>query len=68
MKPEEVFGANAGKVWGVLKKKGALSAAAIAKEAKLKASDVFGALGWLGKEGKIQIVKDKKGILYKLNE
>jgi hypothetical protein len=66
MKVEEVFGVNAGKVWNALKNKGALSAAAIAKETQLKANDVFAALGWLGREGKIEIINDKKGVLYKL--
>ncbi len=66
MKPEEVFGINAGKVWHVLKEKGPLSANAIAKETNLKLNEVFGALGWLGREGKIEIIKDKKGLIYKL--
>lgn len=66
LKPEQIFGLNAGKVWQVLKNKGASSVAAIAKEAHLKANDVFAALGWLGKEGKIEILEDKKGTLYKL--
>ncbi|MEM7821395.1 MAG: winged helix-turn-helix domain-containing protein [Candidatus Aenigmatarchaeota archaeon] len=68
MKPEEVFGLNAGKVWGVLKEKGPLTVSAIAKETQLKINDVFGALGWLGREGKIEIINDKKGVLYKLLE
>jgi hypothetical protein len=66
-KPEKVFGVNAGKVWGVLKK-GPLSAEVIARETKLGLNDVFGALGWLGREGKIKIMKDARGILYKLTE
>lgn len=66
MKPEEVFGMNAGKVWQALKSKGQLTSMAISKETKLKMNDVFGALGWLGREGKIQIINDKKGIFYKL--
>ena len=66
MKPEEMFGVNAGKVWEALKNKGALTATSIAKETGLKVNDVFGALGWLGREGKIQIINDKKSILFKL--
>ena len=66
MKPEEIFGVNAGKVWHVLKSKGALSTVAIAKETGLKTNEVFGALGWLGREGKIQIINNKKSTLYKL--
>lgn len=66
MKPEEFFGINAGKVWHVLKEKGPLSAKAISKETGLKIQDVFGALGWLGREGKIEIIEEKGRLLYKL--
>ena len=66
MKPEAVFGINAGKVWDTLKSNGPLSADAIAKATKLKAKDVFGALGWLGREGKIEIVSEKNNHQYKL--
>jgi len=65
---EEVFGANAGKVWSILKEKGVLSASAIAKQSQLKVNEVFGALGWLGREGKVQVINDKKGTKYKLIE
>ncbi len=68
MKPEEVFGVNAGKVWHVLKEKGALTAREIAKETGLKVTEVYGALGWLGREGKIEIIKEKKKVLYRLTE
>lgn len=68
MKIEEIIGANAGKVWHAMKGKGALSPSTIAKETKLNANDVFGALGWLGREGKVKMINDKKGVLYQLNE
>jgi len=66
MKPEEVFGLNAGKVWQILKSKGELSAINISKLANLKINDVYGALGWLGREGKIQIINGKQTAVYKL--
>lgn len=68
MKPEEVFGMNAGKVWNVLKSKGTLTALQISKEAGLKITDVFGALGWLGREGKVEIINEKKKTFYKLKD
>jgi hypothetical protein len=68
MKSEEVFGMNAGKVWNILKNKGMLTALQISKEAEIKVTDVFGALGWLGREGKIEIINEKKKIFYKLKE
>mgnify|MGYP001772665923 CR=1 FL=1 len=67
-KPEEIFGVNAGKVWFALKSKGPLTAKQISKETNLKITDVYGALGWLGREGKIEIIKEKKRVLYKLLE
>ena len=66
MKPEELFGVNVGKGWNVLKSNGRWNIQSITKTTQLKETDVFGALGWLGREGKIQIVEDKKGRLFKL--
>lgn len=60
MKPEEFFGFNAGKVWQALSKnKKPLTIYQIMKSTKLKREEVFGALGWLGREGKIEIQKGK---------
>ncbi|MGC9149477.1 MAG: winged helix-turn-helix domain-containing protein [Sulfolobales archaeon] len=67
-RPEEIFGVNAGKVWHALKNKGPMTARDIAKETNLKITDVYGALGWLGREGKIEIIKEKKKVLYRLTE
>ena len=66
MKSEEVFGVNAGKVWRALKENGPMSAGAIVKQTKMKLIEVYGGLGWLGREGKIEILKEKKGVKYKL--
>ena len=69
MKPEEYFGVNAGMVWKVLKNAGRpLTAREIARTAGLKITDVYGALGWLGREGKIEIVEEGKRRLYRLLE
>ncbi len=69
MRPEEIFGVNAGIVWNTLKDANKpLSAREIAKLSSLKITDVFAALGWLGREGKIEILKEKKKTLFKLLE
>jgi len=69
MKPEELFGVNAGKVWKALKDSGKpLSAREIASLTKLKVTEVYGALGWLGREGKIEILREKKKMLFRLLE
>ena len=52
---------NAGKVWKALKEaEKPLTVKEIAAKTGLKITDVFGALGWLGREGKIEIVVDAK--------
>jgi Winged helix-turn-helix domain (DUF2582) len=66
MKPEAVFGVNAGKVWSTLKSKGQLSLDGIVKSTKLKPTEVSGALGWLGREGKIDIIEENNVKEYKL--
>ena len=67
MKPEEIFGVNAGKVWNALNASGkAMTVYQLMKATGLKREDVFGALGWLGREGKIKIIKGKKGVSFKL--
>ncbi len=69
MRPEEVFGVNAGKVWKALKDAGRpMTAKEIAGSSGLKITDVYAALGWLGREGKIEIIREKKKILYRLLE
>ena len=66
---ETLFGENAGKVWMALSKHGekSVSVPEIAKETKLKPTDVFAALGWLGREGKIKVKKDKSIVTFCLS-
>lgn len=69
MKPEEVFGVNAGKVWKALKEREApMTAREIASVTGLKITEVFAALGWLGREGKIEILQEKRRTLFRLLE
>lgn len=50
----ELFGDNAGLVWSALSKAGRLSIKELKKETKIKAEkDIYAALGWLAREGKI---------------
>ncbi|MDR1344423.1 MAG: winged helix-turn-helix domain-containing protein [Tannerellaceae bacterium] len=50
----EQIGTNAGLVWKVLNEGGKLSVKEVKKIAKIKTEkDVFAALGWLAKEGKL---------------
>jgi len=58
-----IIGENAGKVWQVLKEKGPLVASAIKKAAGLDDKNVYMALGWLAKEGKIKF-ETKQGLIF----
>ncbi|MCK9586040.1 winged helix-turn-helix domain-containing protein [Methanothrix soehngenii] len=61
-----VFGINAGIIWDLLSLKGPMSARELAKSAALRIDDVHGALGWLGREGKINVNKKGRSRIYSL--
>lgn len=46
------IGENAGRIWGALQE-GALDLKALKKATKLKNEDLYLALGWLAREGKL---------------
>ncbi|MEZ3521122.1 MAG: winged helix-turn-helix domain-containing protein [Muribaculaceae bacterium] len=58
MKNTEVIGTNAGSVWVALNTADALGIKQIKKITKLKDKEVFAAIGWLAREGKIAIDVD----------
>lgn len=68
MKPEQVFGVSAGKVWAILNdnKNKPLTSQEIMKLRKLTRDDVMSGLGWLGREGKIEIMEISGKYAYKL--
>lgn len=50
----ELIGTNAGLVWSTLNEGGKMNVKAVKKETKIKAEkDLYAALGWLAKEGKL---------------
>lgn len=51
----EVIGTNAGLIWQALANADALGVKQIKKVTKLKDKEVFAALGWLAREGKVNI-------------
>lgn len=65
---EDSFGAYAGKVWATLKESGAMNVLELSRKAKLKTTDVIGALGWLAREGKIFIEIKNRTPYYALKE
>lgn len=65
----EKIGTNAGTVWTALNTADALGIKQLKKITKLKDKEVFAAIGWLAREGKIEInpdPEDEKEFLIKL--
>jgi len=54
----ETIGVNAGLVWNALNEAEALGLKQLKKVTKLKDKEVFAALGWLAREGKVNILAD----------
>ncbi|MDE6331433.1 MAG: winged helix-turn-helix domain-containing protein [Muribaculaceae bacterium] len=54
----ETIGVNAGTVWNALDEAEALGLKQLKKITKLKDKEVFAALGWLAREGKVTIDVD----------
>ena len=65
----EVIGVNAGTVWVALSGSEALGIKQLKKITKLKDKEVYAALGWLAREGKIEMnpdPEDEKEIIVSL--
>ncbi|MCM1451548.1 MAG: winged helix-turn-helix domain-containing protein [Clostridium sp.] len=54
----DTIGAYAGQVWQVLNEADAMGVKQIKKVTKLKDKEVFAAIGWLAREGKLMITED----------
>ncbi|MGQ9582582.1 MAG: winged helix-turn-helix domain-containing protein [Thermoplasmatota archaeon] len=65
---EATFGINAGKVWNALSKLGTATSLMIRNETKLTSDEVYGALGWLAREGKVSQIRDGKLTKFRLVE
>ena len=55
------IGANAGIVWNALNANGKLTEAKLKKETGLASADFYTALGWLAREGKLNVEVEVKG-------
>ena len=49
----ELIGTWAGLVWNALNENGTMGVKGLKKATKLKEKEIFAALGWLGREGKL---------------
>ena len=54
----DFIGTSAGSVWTALNEADALGVKQLKKITKLKEKEIYAALGWLAREGKINIVSD----------
>ncbi len=60
----ELIGTNAGVVWNALNNGGKMTLKALKKATKIKAEkDMYAALGWLAKEGKL-VFEETAGVMY----
>lgn len=62
----EKMGINAGKVWTILDDNGRQNVKDLRKAAKLTEKDLYAALGWLGREGKVAMEEVEKDIFVSL--
>jgi hypothetical protein len=63
----EKIGINAGKVWTVLDENGRQNLKEIKKATKLTDKELYAALGWLAREGKIALEEVEKELFVSLN-
>lgn len=62
----EKIGTNAGKVWTLLDEAGSQNVKDLKKSSKLTDKDLYAALGWLAREGKITLVEEEKELVVSL--
>lgn len=63
----ETFGVNAGKVWSLLDEQGRQNIKDVKKATKLTDKNLYAALGWLAREGKIKLEEKDKDVFVSLS-
>lgn len=63
---QEEIGAVAGDIWNTLNAKGELTIAQLKKQVKAKPPVADWAIGWLAREGKVQIKQEKRSLRIRL--
>jgi len=61
-----IIGRNSGALWKILNTKGACNLSALKKQAKMDDKQLYLALGWLAREGKILFTQNKNQITISL--
>lgn len=62
------IGFNAGKVWRILNKKGELSIHELCREVSMTFEDVAMAIGWLSREGKVNLIRKGDMLFLKIED
>ena len=62
----ETFGVNAGRIWSLLDEKGRQNIKDVKKATKLTDKNLYAALGWLAREGKIRLEEEEKELFVSL--
>lgn len=62
----ETIGETAGRVWSYLAENRAVTAAGISKAISADAAATHQAIGWLAREGKLKIEREKRTVRYSL--
>jgi len=63
---ESLFGTKAGIVWKALNQNGSSNLANLVKTTSLSREEIYGALGWLGRENKLVMEKKGRAIVFSL--
>ena len=65
---ESIFGVNAGVVWRALTQNGPTNIGDLVRITSMSREEVFGAIGWLGRENKILVEKRGRALVFSLRE
>jgi len=65
---ESIFGLNAGIVWKALNQNGASNLTNLVKTTSLSREEIYGALGWLGREDKLVMEQKGRAMVFSLRD
>ncbi len=65
---DSLFGTNAGVVWRALNQNGPSNIRNLVKTTSLSREEVFGALGWLGRENKLVMAQKGRAMVFSLRD
>jgi Winged helix-turn-helix domain (DUF2582) len=68
LSPVDQIGGAAGKIWHALHKDGPMSVAKLVESIEINRDLVMQGIGWLAREGKLQITETKRGRNLSLSE